>query len=96
MPDLMTGTQDPIAGVRIETSLRHWSGLRIAVAVVHAPGRPRRLGMADRRGDAQRTFWIRTDPKISVESMSKPGFELQWTREARQPARGAERTGARA
>ena len=31
------------------------------------------------RGDAQRTSWIRTDPKISVESMSQPGFDLQWT-----------------
>src|SRR3954469_3155076 len=31
------------------------------------------------RADAQRTSWIRSDPKISVESMSKPGFELQWT-----------------
>jgi outer membrane protein assembly factor BamB len=30
------------------------------------------------RGDAQRTSWIRTDSKISVASMSKPGFELQW------------------
>ena len=30
-------------------------------------------------GDAQRTSWIRTDAKISVETMSKPGFELQWT-----------------
>lgn len=29
--------------------------------------------------DAQRTSWVRTDPKISVESLSKPGFELQWT-----------------
>jgi outer membrane protein assembly factor BamB len=28
--------------------------------------------------DAQRTFWIRTDPKISVASMSQPGFERQW------------------
>ncbi len=31
------------------------------------------------QGDAQRTSWIRTDAKISVETMSKPGFELQWT-----------------
>ena len=30
-------------------------------------------------GDAQRTSWIRSDPKISLETMSKPGFELQWT-----------------
>jgi hypothetical protein len=29
-------------------------------------------------GDAQRTSWIRTDDKISVAAMSKPGFELQW------------------
>jgi len=30
-------------------------------------------------GDAQRTSWLRADPNISVESMSKPGFGLQWT-----------------
>jgi len=29
--------------------------------------------------DAQRTSWLRTDPNISVESMSQPGFALQWT-----------------
>jgi hypothetical protein len=29
--------------------------------------------------DAQRTSWVRTDDKISVAAMSKPGFELQWT-----------------
>jgi hypothetical protein len=29
-------------------------------------------------GDAQRTSWIRADDKISVASLSKPGFELQW------------------
>jgi hypothetical protein len=28
--------------------------------------------------DAQRTSWLQTDPNISVESLSKPGFELQW------------------
>jgi outer membrane protein assembly factor BamB len=31
------------------------------------------------RGDAQRTSWIRTDAKISIETMSQPGFALQWT-----------------
>ena len=31
------------------------------------------------QGDAQRTSWIRTDAKISPGTMSKPGFELQWT-----------------
>jgi outer membrane protein assembly factor BamB len=29
--------------------------------------------------DAQRTSWIRTDAKISLATMSKPGFERQWT-----------------
>ena len=29
-------------------------------------------------GDAQRTSWVRTDDKISVEALEKPGFELQW------------------
>jgi hypothetical protein len=30
------------------------------------------------QGDAQRTSWIRTDAAISVEALSKPGFDLQW------------------
>jgi outer membrane protein assembly factor BamB len=38
-------------------------------------------------GDAQRTSWIRTDAKISLESMSKPGFELQWTSKLDNQAR---------
>jgi outer membrane protein assembly factor BamB len=29
-------------------------------------------------GDAQRTSWVRTDSKISVASLAKPGFDLQW------------------
>jgi outer membrane protein assembly factor BamB len=28
--------------------------------------------------DAQRSFWVRGDPKISLDSMRKPGFELVW------------------
>jgi outer membrane protein assembly factor BamB len=38
--------------------------------------------------DAQRTSWLRTDPKISVESMSTPGFELQWTSKLENRSRG--------
>ena len=38
--------------------------------------------------DAQRTSWLRTDPNISVESMSTPGFELQWTSKLDNQARG--------
>jgi hypothetical protein len=28
--------------------------------------------------DAQRTSWVRSDARISVDALSKPGFELQW------------------
>ena len=28
--------------------------------------------------DAQRTSWVRTDDKISLAALSKPGFEQQW------------------
>jgi len=38
--------------------------------------------------DAQRTFWIRTDPKISVTSMSQPGFERQWSTKLDNRPRG--------
>ena len=39
--------------------------------------------------DAQRTFSIRTDPKISAASMSAPGFELQWSTHLEARNRGA-------
>jgi outer membrane protein assembly factor BamB len=38
--------------------------------------------------DAQRTSWMQTDPNISVESISKPGFELQWTSKLDNQRRG--------
>ena len=38
--------------------------------------------------DAQRTSWLQTDPNISVESMSKPGFELQWKSKLDNQRRG--------
>jgi hypothetical protein len=28
--------------------------------------------------DAQRSFWVRSDPKISLESLEKPGFQMIW------------------
>lgn len=38
--------------------------------------------------DAQRTSWVRTDDKISVGALSKPGFELQWKTKLDNQARG--------
>jgi len=29
-------------------------------------------------GDAQRSSWVRTDPKISASSLDKPGFQVAW------------------
>ena len=40
------------------------------------------------QADAQRTSWIRTDAKISVASMSQPGFDLQWSSKLDNQTRG--------
>jgi outer membrane protein assembly factor BamB len=39
--------------------------------------------------DAQRTSWVRTDEKISVAALSKPGFEQQWKVKLDNQPRGA-------
>ena len=39
-------------------------------------------------GDAQRTSWVRSDDKISVQALSAPGFELQWTAKLDNQPRG--------
>ena len=38
--------------------------------------------------DPQRTSWVRSDDKISVAALSKPGFELQWKAALDNQARG--------
>ena len=38
--------------------------------------------------DAQRTSWIRSDDKISVQALSGPGFELQWKTKLNNRPRG--------
>jgi len=40
------------------------------------------------QADAQRTSWISSDPRISVETLSKGGFELQWKVKLDNPPRG--------
>ena len=44
--------------------------------------------------DAQRTSWIRTDDKISVAALSKPGFEQQWKAKLDNQPRGLHGLGA--
>jgi outer membrane protein assembly factor BamB len=41
--------------------------------------------------DAQRTSSVRTDPKISAESMQKPGFQFLWKRKFESPGAQANR-----
>src|SRR5690349_2654712 len=37
--------------------------------------------------DAQRSSWVRTDPKISVQAFRKPGFGLAWKLKPENTAR---------
>jgi hypothetical protein len=50
-----------------------------AGVVLHGQGRGGGA-WATTAGDAQRTSSVRTDPKISVQSMQKPGFQFLWKR----------------
>jgi PQQ-like domain len=44
--------------------------------------------------DAQRTSWVRDDDKISVQALSTPGFELQWTSKLDNQPRGVHGLGS--
>ena len=44
--------------------------------------------------DPQRTSWIRSDDKISVATMSEPGFELQWSAKLANAPRGLQSIGS--
>jgi outer membrane protein assembly factor BamB len=46
-----------------------------SVVITNAQGRSE---WVTDNGDAQRSSWIRSDPKISRESLQKPGFQLLW------------------
>ena len=60
----------------------------VTIATVHAQVGRGTTEWLTAGGDAQRTFWVRADPKISVASMSRPGFELQWSTKLDNRARG--------
>jgi hypothetical protein len=59
-----------------------------AGGVVLAQGRGGGSQWLTAGGDAQRTSWIRSDAAISIQAMSKPGFELQWKTTLDNPSRG--------
>ncbi len=50
----------------------------LASAVGWAQGRNIGFDWPATGADAQRTAWLRLDPNISVENLSKPGFEFLW------------------
>src|SRR5262245_13970232 len=63
------------------------TSLLMATAVFTQPGRGGSQWLTA-LADAQRTSWIRTDDKISVDAMSKPGFDLQWKVKLNNQPRG--------
>ena len=72
------------------TKLSHLSGWTLVAVLSGASGAFAQRGGAawtTASSDAQRTASVRTDPKISVESMQKPGFQFLWKRKLEtQPA----------
>ena len=50
----------------------------LASAIGWAQGRNVGFDWPATGADAQRTAWLRLDPNISVENLSKPGFEFLW------------------
>ena len=68
-----------------QRTLSSFASLAISAgAVLFAQGRNIGNEWPTAQGDAQRTNWMRSDPNISVETLSKPGFELQWKAAARE------------
>lgn len=57
-----------------------WVAALAGTGIVHAQGRGGGA-WTTAGGDAQRTNALRTDPRISVESAQKPGFQLLWKRQ---------------
>src|SRR5262245_24408256 len=57
-------------------------------AALFAQGRGNPTEWPTTGGDAQRTYWTRSDPNITPDTMSQPGFELQWKRKLTSAARG--------
>jgi hypothetical protein len=58
-----------------------------AVVIVGGQGRGNPTEWPTSYADAQRTSWIRNDVSISIETMSQPGFELQWKTTLESPVR---------
>ena len=65
-----------------------------AAGIVWSQGRGNPTEWPTAYGDAQHTSWIRSDVSISLETMSQPGFELQWKTKLESPERHGVSLGA--
>ena len=65
-----------------------------AAGIVWSQGRGNPKEWPTAYGDAQHTSWIRNDVSISPETMSQPGFELQWKTTLESPVRHGVSLGA--
>src|SRR3954466_3925111 len=67
--------------MRMMSSRLGWTGAVLMGAVVAVSAQGRGGGAwTTVGGDAQRTSFVRTDPKISLASMQSPGFQFLWKR----------------
>jgi hypothetical protein len=73
--------------IRRHTRFAALAAALAAVASVGGQGRGNPTEWPTANADAQRTSWIRTDVSISPETMSQPGFELQWKTTLDSPVR---------
>jgi outer membrane protein assembly factor BamB len=64
--------------MRIARTLLISSAAVVAGVALFAQGRNIGNDWPTALGDAQRTNWMRSDPNISIDSLAKPGFDLQW------------------
>ena len=80
-------------------TLRHTRPIALAATIaatgiVWSQGRGNPTEWPTAYGDAQHTSWIRNDVSISPETMSQPGFELQWKTTLESPVRHGVSLGA--
>jgi outer membrane protein assembly factor BamB len=73
--------------IRVRTTRVVAAATGLLAAVLSSQGRGNPTDWPTAYGDAQHSSWIRTDANISIESMSQPGFALQWKTTLESPAR---------
>jgi hypothetical protein len=78
---------------------RHIRSIAVAATIaatgsIWSQGRGNPSEWPTAHGDAQHTSWIRNDVSISLETMSQPGFELQWKTTLESPVRHGVSLGA--